>query len=167
MLVRHEYSLNLAVASLPADLRAPAGAFVRGVSPADIHNLADLMLDAYRNTIDYEGEGFAEAVAEVESYFSRASMNLAISQYSLALGFGDSMACACLIEFWQSRNVPFVGFVMCRSVHKRQGLGTFALHKSIGKLRRAGYAELRTIITEGNSPSEALFTRAGFRRVDQ
>ena len=92
MPVRHEYRLILAEATGLAGLLVPAGVCVRGVSPADTHHLADLMLDAYRNTLDYEGEGLAEAVAEVESYFSRASLNPAISQYSLALDFGDSIA---------------------------------------------------------------------------
>jgi hypothetical protein len=93
----------------------PTDVVVRGVSPADIHQLAALMLDAYRNTIDYEGEGFAEAFAEVESYFARAAKNPTIAQYSLALVLGDLMACACLLEFWQSRRVPFVEFLICRS----------------------------------------------------
>lgn len=166
MPVRHEYRLILAEATGLAGLLVPAGVCVRGVSPADTHHLADLMLDAYRNTLDYEGEGLAEAVAEVESYFSRASLNPAISQYSLALDFGDSIASACLLEFWQSRGVPLVAFVICRSAHKRKGFGKFALHQTICKLRQAGYSELRALITEGNSPSETLFTHVGFRRVD-
>ena len=113
-----------------------------------------------------EVEGIAEAVAEVEGYFSRAAKYPAISRHSLVPGFRDSIACACLLEFWERRSVPLVGFVMCRSAKKRQGLATFALHQTIGRLKRAGYSELRTIITEGNSPSEALFARAGFHRVD-
>ena len=148
------------------DLSAPVGMSVRAVSPGDGLHLAELMLDAYRNTIDYEGEGITEAVAEVEAYFTRAAKHPAIAQHSLVLGLQDSIVCACLLEFWEKRRVPFVGFVMCRPAHKRQGLATFALHQAIGRLKRAGYSELRAIITEGNAPSEALFARAGFRRVD-
>lgn len=127
--------------------------------------LAELMLDAYRNTIDYEGEGIAEAIAEVNEYFSRASKNLAVSDHSVILAFRDVFVCACLLEFWQKRSVPFVSFIMCRSTHKRQGLATVALQETIGKLRRDGWAELRTIITEGNVASELLFAKAGFNRV--
>jgi hypothetical protein len=166
MLVRHEYKLSLAEATLGADACAPAGVLVRGVSPTDTHELAELMLDAYRNTIDYEGEGLAEAVAEIERYFTRASMKPAIAQCSSALDFRDSMSCACLLECWARRNVPFVGFVICRAAHKHKGLGKFALQQSVEKLVRAGYSELRTLITKGNTASEALFTHAGFRRVD-
>ncbi len=165
MPVRHEYVLNLAEANPPADLCAPAGVCLRAVSHADVPDLAELMLDAYRNTIDYEGEEIAEAVVEVESYYTRASSHPAISQYSLALGSGDSLVCACLLEFLPGRKVPFVGFVICRTAHKRKGLGSFALHQAIGKLKEAGYAELRTVITDGNLPSETLFRRAGFKRV--
>ncbi len=166
MPVRHEYVLNLAEANPPTDLCAPAGVCLRAVSLADAPDLAELMLDAYRNTIDYEGEEIAEAVVEVESYFTRASSHPAISQYSLSLGSGDSMVCACLLDFLPSRKAPFVGFVICRTAHKRKGFGTYALHHAICKLKQAGYAELRTIITEGNLPSETLFGRAGFKRVE-
>ena len=83
MPVRHEYRLDLAVANPRADLHAPVGMFVRAVSPGDLLKLAELMLDAYRNTIDYEGEGIAEALAEVADYFSRAAKYPAISQLSL------------------------------------------------------------------------------------
>lgn len=166
MRIRHEYRLDLSVANPRPDLHAPVGMSVRAVSSGDTPDLAELMLDAYRNTIDYEGEGIAEAVAEVEGYFPRAAKHPAIAQHSLVLGFQDSMVCACLLEYWERRSVPFVGYVICRPANKRQGLATFALHQAIGRLKSAGCSELRTIITEGNSPSEALFARAGFRRVD-
>jgi RimJ/RimL family protein N-acetyltransferase len=165
--VRHEYRLDLAVAKPRTGLRVPVGMLVRAVAVGDSARLAELMLDAYRNTIDYEGEGLTEALSEVEGDFSRASKNPAVSDHSLVLVFHDAMVCACLLEFWERRSVPFVGYVMCRSAHKRQGLATFALHQTIGRLERAGYAELRTIITEGNAASEALFARAGFYRIDQ
>ena len=167
MKVRHEYRLDLTVAKPRADLHGPVGMVVRAVSSGDVVNLAELMLDAYRDTIDYEGEGIAEAVAEVDSYFARAAKAPAVSEHSLVLVFRDSITCACLLEFCPRRSVPFVGYVICHSAHKRQGLATFALHQTIGRLKRAGCSELRTIITEDNFPSEALFARAGFLRVDQ
>jgi RimJ/RimL family protein N-acetyltransferase len=164
--LRHEYRLDLTAADPLVDLHAPVGMLIRAVSSSDRIKLAELMLDAYRDTIDYEGEGITEALTEVDGYLSRASNYSAVSEHSVVLVFRDTIACACLLEFWQRRGVPFVGFVMCLSAHKRQGLATFALHQTIAELKRAGYTELRTIITEGNAASEALFARAGFFRVD-
>ena len=123
------------------------------------------MLDAYRNTIDYEGEEIAEAISEVEGYFSDEAKNPAIPQHSVALTIDELIVCACLLKFWRTGNVPMVGYVMCLPAHKHQGLAKLALGKAIGNLRRAGYAELRAVITERNAPSEALFARAGFQRV--
>ena len=157
----------LATAIPRTDLQPPLGSSVSAVSPDDAPNLAELMLDAYLNTIDYHGEGIAEAMAEVEAYFSRAAKDPGVSQYSLVLTIGSTPACACLLEFWQRRSVPFVGFVMCRSTYKRRGLATYALHQAINRLKSAGYSEIRTIVTEGNTPSEALFARVGFLRVGQ
>jgi len=165
--IRHEYRLDLAAASPRAVLPAPLGMSVRAISAADGRDLAELMLDAYRNTIDYEGEGITEAVAEVQGYFSREAKNPAIAHHSVVLVSGETLACACMIKLWRQANVPLVGYVMCRQQHKRRGLATHALHEAIGNLQRAGYAELRAFITEGNAASEALFARAGFERVDR
>lgn len=147
-------------------LQLPVGILGRAASLDDAAMLAELMLDAYRNTIDYEGESITEAISEVDSYFSRSSMDPTVASHSLVLVFHDTIVCACLLEFWQKRSVPFVSFVMSRSTHKRQGLATFALQEAIDRLQQAGWAELRTIITENNAASEALFANAGFRRVD-
>jgi RimJ/RimL family protein N-acetyltransferase len=138
---------------------------VRALSAADLRKLAELMLEAYRNTIDYEGEGVAEAIAEVEGYFSHEAENPAIAHHSVALASGDAIACACMIKLWRRRGVPLVGYVMCHPDRKHRGLATLALHEAIGNLQRAGFGEVRAIITEGNAPSEALFARAGFQRV--
>ena len=166
MPVRHEYRLSFAEAPARGDQRTPADVLFSAVSPAGLHPLAGLMLDAYRGTIDYEGETLSEAVLEVEQYFTRASRSPSLSQCSVALARGESLTAACLIEFWERRRVPFVAFVMTRSTHQRKGLAAFALQTAINRLRKAGESEVWTIITEGNLPSEILFTRAGFRRVE-
>jgi len=167
MTARHEYRLELAVASHRSALPVPVGISARAISPADLRELAELMLDAYRNTVDYEGEGIAEAVAEVEDYFSLEAEDPAIPQHSVVLMLGQTIACACMVRFWRRRSTPLIGYVICRPEYKRQGLATFALYEVIRRLRRAGYAELRAVITDGNVASESLFARAGFERVGQ
>jgi L-amino acid N-acyltransferase YncA len=48
---------------------------------------------------------------------------------------------------------------------KSRGLATELLEQSLASLAETGPTELRAVITEGNLPSEAVFRRAGFRRV--
>ncbi|MDB5860275.1 MAG: hypothetical protein JWQ76_3964 [Ramlibacter sp.] len=164
MPVRHEYVLALPAAGPWAPPPLPAGLVARAITVTDVQLLAGLMLAAYRGTIDYEGEEMAEAVAEVEGYFSGADGNAPLPQHSVALVRDDVIESACMVKHWLRRDCPLVAYVMSTADRKRQGLAAFVLGRTIAQLRRAGYSELRAVITEGNVASERLFQRAGFRR---
>jgi hypothetical protein len=56
--IRYEIDL----ASVPAIAARPG---IRRVERRDLEALAELMLDAYIGTIDYEGEDYEDAIAEV------------------------------------------------------------------------------------------------------
>jgi RimJ/RimL family protein N-acetyltransferase len=123
------------------------------------------MLDAYRDTIDYEGETPAEAAAEVERYLAADSEHAPLLRQSVLLAAGNTLQCACLAKRWPLRRCPLIAYVVCRPGSQRGGLASFALARTLGLLQRAGDGEVRAIITEGNEPSERLFARAGFRKL--
>lgn len=162
MPVRHEYVLRL-VDAAPAG-PVPAGRVARAISPNDRVALAELMLDAYRGTIDDEGEQMADALAEVDRYVVGADGNAPLLEASVVLLHGQALECACLLKHWQKRDCPLVGYIVTASRCKRRGLAAVVLGRAIDGLRRAGHSELRAVITQGNLASEALFLRAGFRR---
>ena len=62
---------------------------------------------------------------------------------------------------------PLVAYVVTRASHKRQALGQLVLAQSLASLRQAGYAEARAVITAENLPSEQLFGRLGFTRIEE
>jgi RimJ/RimL family protein N-acetyltransferase len=72
---------------------------------------------------------------------------------------------ACLVSLRGERGCPIVSYVLTAPAWKRRGLATDLLGRSLASLAAAGHTELRAVITEGNLPSEAVFGRAGFRRV--
>ena len=127
--------------------------------------LAELMLDAYLGTIDYEGESPSEAVGEVERYFSPAAEDPALLGPSVMIVEGEAVLCACLVKAWRLRNCPLIGYVICQADRKGQGLATVALLETLRLLREAQYGEVRAVITAGNLPSERLFFSAGFERI--
>lgn len=155
---RHHYVVDLSDApgsdpwlDFEVDLRPP--------TESDRDELAVLMLEAYRGTIDYEGETLKEARQEVSSYFE--SSPLLTSSY-VALIDG-TLAGAILLSNWEGK--PLVGYVMTRPEYKNQGLGTLLLRESLRALREAGETKVHAFITEGNTASEALFRGAGGDRV--
>ena len=155
---RHEYVLALNAGRTPL---AASDASVGQPTPADAEALAQLMLDAYHGTIDYEGETLEDTREEVAGYFA-ASPLLDCSWLSLAEGVPVS---ASLVSMWGDRGYPIVSYVMTAPAWKGKGLASDLLSRSLASLADAGYREVRAVITEGNAPSETIFGRAGFRRV--
>src|SRR5262245_1852374 len=70
MRIRHEYSLELSRLVPTAITTDNPQLQTRAVRLTDCLSLAELMLDAYRGTIDDEGETFEEAIAEVKAYMA-------------------------------------------------------------------------------------------------
>ena len=137
----------------------------RNPSIADQQILAEVMLDSYRDTIDYDGETINEALHEVESYFSGQLENSAWLNSSW-LGFKEAnLACASLVGFWKDRNAPIISYVMTNSRWKGKHLATMGVLRSLQSLVENGHSKVYAVITEGNIPSERVFTRLGFERL--
>ena len=154
---RHEYVIAL-------DRPGARGAHdpaVRRPVPDDAEALAKLMLDAYLDTIDYEGETVVEAREEIARYLAGRPL-LECSWLRLD---GDVAVSALLVSHWADRGCPIVSYVMTAPQWKDRGFASELLARTLAALAGAGYEEVRAVVTEGNLPSEAVFARAGFRRV--
>lgn len=126
--------------------------------------LADLMLDSYRGTIDYDGETIEDALNEVQSYFSGLADPASLESSWLAF-IDDELVCASLVGFWRERNVPLIAYVMTASRWKGKRFATLAVSRSLQSLADKSHAEVRAVITQGNLPSERIFTLLGFTRL--
>jgi uncharacterized protein (DUF952 family) len=121
----------------------------------DSEVLAELMLDAYRDTIDYDDETIVEAREEVQGFFAD-DPDLINSRVAIADG---RIVCACLVTAWTGH--PFIGYVMTGADHKGRGFGTATLRASLRSCETAGHRDVGAFITEGNRLSEAMFYRVG------
>jgi hypothetical protein len=162
---RFEYALDLQSWEMPADNAAPAGLSLRTPEIGDLHPLAELMLEAYRGTIDYEGETITDAVDEVQRYLAAGAGNQALLEYSAVVSDGTMLVCACLVMHWGRRNCPMIGYIISHPLWKRHGLARRVVAESLCRLANDGHPEVRTIITKGNVASEGLFLSLGFAKV--
>ena len=161
---RFEYVLDCEASPVPPE--RPPGVEVRRPTPDDADDLAALMLDAYRGTIDYDGESIADARTEVAAYLDEASGDRPLLAPSRVAVEAGQLASACLVSYWGRRNRPLVGSVMTRPSAKRRGLARVLLAESVAALCGAGYPDVRAVITAGNTASERLFAGLGFRQAD-
>jgi L-amino acid N-acyltransferase YncA len=166
MIPRYEYLCKLsAVPSVSTSIDALPGV-VRHPVIDDAEKLAALMLDAYRDTIDYDGETLDDARSEINSYL-RQQNNPPLLACSWLCAEHEQLLAASLVCYWSERAAPLIAYVMTRAAYKQQALGRRLVQHSLLSLHQAGYAEVWAVITAGNIPSERLFDRLHFIRQPQ
>lgn len=119
--------------------------------------LGALMLDAYRNTIDDEGESLDDAFSAIDYYLASI---LRSHSYVMADG-SDLVAFAFVVVV---NDVHYIDPVVVASGRKRHGFGGALVRQCLGSLADAGVVEVGATITDGNVASERLFIGLGFDR---
>jgi GNAT superfamily N-acetyltransferase len=154
---RSEYRRSLGAPPPAPANRLGAHAIVPAVE-ADPDALAALLLDAYRGTIDDDGEGEDDARAAIDHYLGQL-----VPPYSVIVELDGRPVSLSFVVLVQGRH--YIDPVATSAAHKRQGLGVEAVGTSLRRLNRDGVDEVGAVITDGNLASERLFARLGFRRV--
>jgi GNAT superfamily N-acetyltransferase len=132
----------------------------RHITRDDAEALARLMLDAYRGTIDDDGETLDDALEAVRDTFAGTSGTLLESCSFLIEEWGEPLACT-MVTWWHEQ--PLLAFVMTHPTAKNQGMGRFLIQKSINALLAQGHQELSLFVTEGNLSAQHLYKRLGFQ----
>ena len=158
----------------------------RVATPHDTDALGGLMLNAYRGTLDDEGETLEQACDEVRRFFDGAfgpveALACVVGEHAGQLvsaslccrwdGGGHSPAgpsqgrvpeCAAR-RLPDVPAAPLVAYAVTAPAYQGQRLGAIA--GSLRALAQAGHARACAVITAGNLPSEATFRRLGFEAL--
>ncbi len=162
---RNEYVLDL---NELKDQETPLSALDFVIRPADQTDaflLARLMIEAYRNTIDYDGESLADANNEVQAFLNGDRGGQPLLEHSRLGIFGTELVSACLICDWEQRRYPIAAYVMTHPGYKGRRLAEILLRTSLQALKDHAYRRVGAVITGGNLPSERLFCGLGFHLV--
>jgi len=140
---------------------------IRSPQIIDQEELARLMLDAYKGTIDDDGKTYEDTINEVRAYFAGERGGSAREDCSKVYELRRKIVSACLVAEWTERQMPIIAYLMTGAEMKRQGLARSLLFTTLRNLRDLEYSEVQVVITDGNIPSEQLFSQLGFKRVDR
>jgi RimJ/RimL family protein N-acetyltransferase len=151
----------MAAAIVTREVR-PAIAF-RHPAPLDVADIGELMLDAYRGTIDFSGdETLADAIAETQSYFDGASGEPLLDCSFIAEDNGLPV-CASLITVYDG--FPLLAYSFTEPGYTGRGLATALVQLSMNALAAHGHDTLRLVVTLGNTPAERVYEKLGFRKI--
>lgn len=159
---RNEYTLNLPAPLTIVRAQHPPGGALRNPLPQETESLAEVMLDAYRGSVDDHGETTDDALVEVESWYAGES-GAPLLDCSWVLDSSGAILSACLVTLWQDE--PLVAYIMTRAAWKQRGLASFLLRQSILSLQDRGHNRVRAFVTAGNAPSESLLAHFAFERL--
>jgi ribosomal protein S18 acetylase RimI-like enzyme len=132
---------------------------VRAPRRSDAPAVAALMLDAYRGTIDDDGETPQETLDLVERLFAGEYGSVLWNVSEVTERDGRIVAAAVCTVF---EGRPFLAFLVTAPEWKGRGLARAALTRAINRLAVAGDPLLRLVVTHGNAPAERLYASLGF-----
>lgn len=155
---RSEHRLARASDAAALDGSTPPTTMLRPVRVTDRDALATTVLDAYRGTVDDEGEGDDEARAAIDEWFARIEWS-----HSFVIEQDEQLVALCFVIRLGGRH--YIDPIATIASAKRQGYGRSAALAALRSLAAAGVQEVGAVITDGNVPSERLFTALGFVRV--
>jgi ribosomal protein S18 acetylase RimI-like enzyme len=136
---------------------------VREPRPDDIERLAALMLDAYRGTIDFDGdETLSVARDEVASYLAGKSGTPLLEHSHVALA-GERIVSAVLVSDFEG--TPLIAYLFTAADQKGRGLGDTLTRMAMCSLAAAGRDRVHLWVTAGNVPAERIYERLGFTDV--
>lgn len=153
---RHRMHLTLQPQAVEERWRA------RPVTEADKDALAALMLEAYRGTIDDDGETLEDALVVVQQHFAGED-GPALNSCSFVIEQDGQAVAAVLVMLWEKTGYPLVSFLMTHPTVKNQGMGRYLLQTCINALLAQGYSDLALFVTQGNLPAQHLYERIGFQ----
>lgn len=149
----------LCVPLRPGQPAPPSDPGARPPVPADRDALATLLVEAYRGTIDDEGESLDEAAAVVQQLFGGDFGHLLWSVSEVVERDGGIVA-ATLVTLWEER--PLLAFTMTLPAWQRQGLSRAGLLRAMHRLAAGDETVLRLVVTRGNRRAEVLYEQLGF-----
>ncbi len=161
---RERLRLVLDLGSAPG----PTDSAGRTAAPSDRDALAALMLDAYRGTVDYEGESLEDALQEIDRVCS-GSYGRFLSDCSFVFDGEEGLSSACLVALLNEGKpdeTPLLAFAMTRKRDQRRGLSSALILGSAAALREKGYPRLALVVTADNTPARRLYEKLGFRLWD-
>ncbi|UCE36447.1 MAG: GNAT family N-acetyltransferase [Thermoplasmata archaeon] len=136
----------------------------RNISKEDIRILGSLMLNAYKGTIDYDGESIEDAISEIKATLN-GKYGPFMEKCSFLMEESQKGISAIIVTWFDELKKPLLAFSMTHQEYKNQGFGTYLLKKSINALLDEDYHELYLVVTDGNMPALHLYEKMGFQKT--
>lgn len=135
---------------------------LRHVEIQYLHAMAEAVLDAYRDTVDYEGEDLDQTMDELTRVFNDYYGPL-LTEASFLIMEKEEVKAGVLVCLY--RNEPTITYTFTRKKEQRLGYATLLIMKAADVLYRQGHHSLYLYVTVENSGALRLYESLGFSEV--
>ncbi|MBC2458784.1 GNAT family N-acetyltransferase [Clostridium beijerinckii] len=125
----------------------------------DIDGLSVSMLDAFKDTVDFNGETIEELNKEICSIVE-STFGTFISDASFQIKQNGEIAAVILISLFKGK--PFVSELFTVKKYLKQGMASNLLKNSINVLGNLGYDDLILYVHPKNAAAVNLYKKIGF-----
>jgi len=132
------------------------------VKETQIMEIAEAMLDAYKGTIDYEGENLSQTIDELKRLFA-GSYGPLMEEASYLVMEDKKVQAALLTCLY--RGEPTITYTFTRKEAQRLGYATLLIAKAEQELYKNGYHSLFLYVTLENTSAVRLYESLGFIEV--
>lgn len=147
----------------PVTLTLPGGATISAIQDAELPEIARIMVDGYRGSIDFEDETDDDALEELRDAVAGSHGETIRDAWLVARTAEGEAAAAMATIRW--RGMPFISYVFTSAAEKRRGYAGSLIQQAASALQATGETELALFVTVGN-PARSLYERIGFIEAD-
>lgn len=133
-----------------------------GISTDDISGLSNSMLDAFRDTEDFEDETLEDLNEEIQSVVY-GTFGIFISDASFQIKQNTEIASAILINLYEGN--PLVSELFTKKKYMNLGMASSLLKNSINVLLKLGYENLTLNVHPRNVGAVNLYKKIGFTEL--
>lgn len=133
------------------------------ISSDKLDNLTITMFEAFKDTVDYNGETLKELKKELQSVVE-STFGIFIPEASFQIKHNGEVAAVILISFYNGN--PFVSELFTNKNYLKRGMASALMKKSINILLDLGYHDLVLYVHPKNEGAINLYKKIGFVELD-
>jgi ribosomal protein S18 acetylase RimI-like enzyme len=123
--------------------------------------LGTLMVEAYRGSIDYDGETVDQSIEEVrETLLGKYGRFIPEASF-VVMSEKRAISAIVFVDF-KKENMPLLAFTMTHPDFKGKGLSKKLIGLSLNQLEKMNFQECCLVVTEGNQPAQGIYEKLGF-----
>lgn len=123
--------------------------------------IGELLFEAYRGTVDDEGETREDARLEAQGTLDGRYGTVLWPCCFVVVREGRALS-ASIVTRPEPDQAPLLAFSFSHPAYQRRGLAASLIKSSLNALHQAGHHELRLVVTAANEPALQLYRKIGF-----